>query len=82
METSATTEISELFRTAILKNNRGQLLRYCLFFQVQLVKLQQANISFFLFDIKKYSPEVSCIQRREAEFNVIFLRVNNFDIKC
>ena len=30
-------EISELFRTAILKNNRGQLLHYCFFYQVQLI---------------------------------------------
>ena len=30
-------EISELFRTAILKNNRGELLLYCLFYSVRLV---------------------------------------------
>ena len=34
-----------------------------------------------LFNIRNYSPEVSNIQRREAEVNIILLRVNNFDIK-
>ena len=32
-------------------------------------------------EIRNYSPEVSNIQRREAELNIISLRVNNFDIK-
>ena len=35
----------------------------------------------FLFNIRNYSPKVINIQRREAEFNVILPRVNNFDIK-
>ena len=35
----------------------------------------------FLFNIKNYSREVSNIQRREAELNIILLKVNNFDIK-
>ena len=35
----------------------------------------------FLFDIRNYSPEVSSIQRREVELNVILPRLNNFDIK-
>ena len=35
----------------------------------------------FLFNIRNYSPEAINIQRREAELNIIFLRVNNFDIK-
>ena len=35
----------------------------------------------FLFNIRNYSPEVSNIQRREAEFNIILPRANNFDIK-
>ena len=35
----------------------------------------------FLFNIRNYSPKVSNIQRREAELNIILLRVNNFDIK-
>ena len=35
----------------------------------------------FLFNIRNYSPEVSDIQRREAELNIILQRVNNFDIK-
>ena len=35
----------------------------------------------FLFNIRNYSPEVSIIQRRKAELNIILLRVNNFDIK-
>ena len=35
----------------------------------------------FLFNIRNYSPEVINIQRREAELNIILLRVNNFDIK-
>ena len=33
------------------------------------------------FNIRNYSPEVSNIQRREAEVNIILLRVNNFHIK-
>ena len=36
----------------------------------------------FLFNnIRNYSPEVINIQRREAEMNIILLRVNNCDIK-
>ena len=35
----------------------------------------------FLFKIGNYSPEVVKNQRREAELNIILLRVNNFDIK-
>ena len=35
----------------------------------------------FLFNIRNYSPKVINIQRRKAEFNIILLRVNNFDIK-
>ena len=35
----------------------------------------------FLFNIRNYSPEVSNIQRRKAELNIILPRVNNFDIK-
>ena len=35
----------------------------------------------FLFNIRNYSPEIINIQRREAELNIILLRVNNFDIK-
>ena len=34
----------------------------------------------FLFNIGNYSPELGDIQRREAEFNIIFPRVNNFGI--
>ena len=34
-----------------------------------------------LFNIKNYSPEVSNIQRREVELNIILPRVNNFDVK-
>ena len=34
-----------------------------------------------MFNIRNYSPEVTNIQRREAELNIILLRVNNFDIK-
>ena len=32
-------------------------------------------------NIRNYSPEVINIQRREAELNIILLRMNNFDIK-
>ena len=35
----------------------------------------------FLFNIRNCSPEVSNIQRSEAELNIILPRVNNFDIK-
>ena len=35
----------------------------------------------FLFNIRNYKPEVSNIQRREVELNIILPRVNNFDIK-
>ena len=35
----------------------------------------------FLFNIGNYSPEVINIQRREAELNIIFPRLNNFDIR-
>ena len=35
----------------------------------------------FLINIRYYSPEVINIQRREAELNIILLRVNNVDIK-
>ena len=35
----------------------------------------------FLFNIRKYSPEVINIQRREMELNNILMRVNNFNIK-
>ena len=35
----------------------------------------------FLFNIGNCSPEVSNIQRRGAELNIILPRVNNFDIK-
>ena len=35
----------------------------------------------FLFNIRNYSPEVIKIQRREAELNITFPRVNNFNIK-
>ena len=35
----------------------------------------------FLFSIRNYSPEVSNIQRCEAELNIILPRVNSFDIK-
>ena len=34
-----------------------------------------------LFNIRNYSPEVINIQRRQAELNIILLRMNNFDIK-
>ena len=34
----------------------------------------------FLFNIGNYSPDLGDIQRREAEFNIIFPRVNNFGI--
>ena len=35
----------------------------------------------FLFNIRNYSPEVINIQRREAELNIILLRLNNFNFK-
>ena len=35
----------------------------------------------FLFNIRNYSPGVINIQRREAEFNIVLPRVNNFDIE-
>ena len=35
----------------------------------------------FLFNIRNYSPEVTNIQRREAELNIKLPRVNNFDTK-
>ena len=34
-----------------------------------------------MFNIRNYSPEVLNIQQREAELNIILVRVNNFDIK-
>ena len=34
-----------------------------------------------MFNIRNYSPEVSNIQRREAELNIILPRVNNVAIK-
>ena len=34
-----------------------------------------------LFNIRNYSLEVSDIQQREAELNIILPSVNNFDIK-
>ena len=34
----------------------------------------------FLFNIRKYSPEVINIQQREAELNIKLPRVNNIDI--
>ena len=38
------------------------------------------SLNAFLFNIRNHSPEVSNIQRREAELNIILLKVNNFDI--
>ena len=35
----------------------------------------------FLFNIRNYSPEVSNIQRHEAELNIILPKVKNFNIK-
>ena len=35
----------------------------------------------FLLNIRNYSPEVTNIQRRKAELNIILPRVNNFGIK-
>ena len=35
----------------------------------------------FLFNIRNHSHEVINIQQREVDFNIILLRVNNFDIK-
>ena len=35
----------------------------------------------FLFNIRNYSPGVINIQQREAEFNIVLPRVNNFDIE-
>ena len=35
----------------------------------------------FQFNSSNYSPEVSNIQRREAELNIILPMVNNFNIK-
>ena len=35
----------------------------------------------FLFNIRNYSPEVSTVQRREEELNIILRGVKNFDIK-
>ena len=35
----------------------------------------------FLFNIRNHSHKVINIQQREVEFNIILLRVNNFDIK-
>ena len=34
----------------------------------------------FLFNIRNYSPELSNIQRLEAELNIILPKVNNFDV--
>ena len=34
-----------------------------------------------LLNISNFSPDVINIQRREAELNIILLRVNNVDIK-
>ena len=34
-----------------------------------------------LLNIRNFSPDVINIQRREAELNIILLRVNNVDIK-
>ena len=35
----------------------------------------------FLFNIRNYLPEVSYIQRHEAELNITLQRVNKFNIK-
>ena len=35
----------------------------------------------FLFNIKNFSPEVTNIQRRDAELNIILPKVNDFDIE-
>ena len=34
-----------------------------------------------LLNIRNFSPDVINIQRREAELNIILLRVNNVDVK-
>ena len=31
--------------------------------------------------MRNYTPKVTDIQRREAELNIILLRVNSFDVK-
>ena len=35
----------------------------------------------FLFNTKNYSPEVTNIERCDAELNIILPRMNNFNIK-
>ena len=35
----------------------------------------------FLLNIRNYSPEISNIQQRETDLNIILPRVNNFNIK-
>ena len=48
-----------------------------------ILKIQNNKQIFdaFLFNIRNYSPEVTNIQRHEAELNIILFMVNNFDIK-
>ena len=45
------------------------------------MSLNEQIFHALLFNIKNYSPEVTNIQRCEAELNIILTRVNNFDIK-
>ena len=48
---------------------------------MQKLTVNKQVFDAFLFNIRNYSPEVSNIQRCEAELNMTLLRVNNFDIK-
>ena len=48
---------------------------------ILMMKTTISTISVFLFNIRNYSPKVINIQRREAELNIILLRMNNLDIK-
>ena len=48
---------------------------------MQKLTVNKQVFDAFLFNIRNYSPEVSNIQRCEAELNMTLRRVNNFDIK-
>ena len=43
--------------------------------------ITQQIVHAVLLNIRNFSPDVINIQRREAELNIILLRVNNVDIK-
>ena len=71
-------KISELLRTAILKNNQRELLLLSL---VNFLSFNMQIFHTFLFNIRNYSPSVSNIQRCEVQLNSTLPKVNNFDIK-